>query len=347
MTEAVELIAVVGTCAPERHSLAMTLSKQHGRWLIPAGRLRLAVDPLDELQSLVRWATPPECVLAELPENIPVTRAIGALTAPDHPARLREVVCVVDAAHLLPDLLRDDYLPTDRVATLQGDREYFGRAMLTVTQIEFASTVILANWEPLSTPDLSMMMALISHLAPRARLRLQGVLSPQGGEEQLPYSKEQERPGWVGLLNDDFAPHMTDPRVGALRYERERPFHPTRLQTVLDGRIEPGEFGTVLRSAGFCRFATRPHHVGEWDHVGQLISFEPLAAAVPDAADGGELLALGQDLAFFGLDLDRVALEAALDGALLTDEEFAAGPDEWQRLDDPFPAWQTTGAEHD
>ncbi|MCP2321074.1 hypothetical protein APR12_006464 [Nocardia amikacinitolerans] len=29
----------------------------------------------------------------------------------------------------------------------------------------------------------------------------------------------------------------------------------------------------------------------------------------------------------------------ALDSALLTDAEYAAGPDVWAQFDDPFPVW--------
>ncbi len=39
-----------------------------------------------------------------------------------------------------------------------------------------------------------------------------------------------------------------------------------------------------------------------------------------------------------GRDMDRGALTAALDACLLTPEEFAAGQDAWDLLDDPFPA---------
>jgi G3E family GTPase len=180
-------------------------------------------------------------------------------------------------------------------------------------------------------------MALVSNLGPRARLRL------DHGQTEFrlsgtPYAVGQERPGWVGVLNGEHDPHMSDPHVSAFRYENIRPLHPGRLQELLDERIEPGEFGTVIRSAGFCRFATRPSAVGRWDHVGRMISFDPLGR--DDALGAGEdLLALGQDLALIGLDLDREALAVALDHAALSDAELAAGPDAWAGYPDPFPAW--------
>lgn len=48
-----------------------------------------------------------------------------------------------------------------------------------------------------------------------------------------------------------------------------------------------------------------------------------------------------QELVFIGIDQDRVAMEAMLDGLLLTEEEYALGSDVWTtdkvRFDDPFP----------
>jgi hypothetical protein len=37
-----------------------------------------------------------------------------------------------------------------------------------------------------------------------------------------------------------------------------------------------------------------------------------------------------------GVDLDGAAVMSILESCLLTDEEYAAGPDCWRRLEDPF-----------
>jgi G3E family GTPase len=218
---------------------------------------------------------------------------------------------------------------------------------VAVEQIEFASTVLLVNWAPLSTPDLSTVMALVSHLSPHARLRLDR--GEEGGAERpgehpgepVAYSVGQERPGWVGILNEDFDPHITDPRVAFFRYEQLRPMHPGRLSRLLDGDFSRGAFGTVLRSAGFCRLASRPRVTAKWEHVGQMFSMHPLIAD-DEYEDDDEVLGFGQDIAGIGLDLDRPALVAALDEAALTDEEFAAGPAAWAGFADPFPVSRTS-----
>lgn len=357
MNNPVDLVAVVGSCAPERHMLAQNLAAQAGRWFIPSRRLAIVADPLEELISLARWANPPEQIIAELPDAVTVTDTIGALTASDSPVRLREVLCVVDASHLIPDLMRDEYTPI--APAREEPQEYMARALLTVTQIEFASTVHFVNWESLSTPDLSTMMSVISHLAPEARLQLHGVDTGQPAPRFLDagYSAQQDRPGWIRLLNEEFAPHMTDSRVSALHYQRVGAFHPERLQRVLDEQIEAGRFGKLLRSSGFCSFATRPGYLARWSHVGSMIDFAPILtdASMDDDqgsefADAVEEFALsvhGQDLALIGLDLDHEALTLGLDAALLTDAEFTAGPEAWRRMPDPFPEWQLESRERE
>ena len=163
--------------------------------------------------------------------------------------------------------------------------------------------------------------------------RGQLVSTPTGA----PYTPDQDRPGWVQLVNGDLDPRFADTRVCALRYEHLRPLHPARMERLLDS-IEQGQFGTVIRSAGFCRVASRPNIVAQWDHVGCMFSLVPLAA---DDQLGGdeELLAIGQELAFIGLDLEVERLRAELDDAVLTDAEFAAGSGSWLSFADPFPPW--------
>lgn len=339
--DAVSVIAVVGACKPERLSYAKQLARTTNRAFIPATRLAGSPDPLQEAAVLASWTDPASGAVVELPDEVLATELVGAFADFDDRTRLLALVCVVDAAHLMNDLHRDDHLPLRDIDSGIA-APLAARAQLTVTQLEYASTVVLVNWRALTTPDLAVVMALLSHLSPHARLRLRRDSIEEtisdGIEPRDTYSVEQDRPGWVCLLNDEFDPHMTDPRVSALRYEQVRPLHPGRLKHLLDSRIEPGEFGMVVRSAGFCRLATRPGIVAQWEHVGRVIALNPIA--IDDRiGDEEELLALGQDLAFIGLDLDHDGLVAALNDAALTDAELAAGPSAWAKFSDPFPVW--------
>jgi G3E family GTPase len=250
---------------------------------------------------------------------------------------LDRLICVADATHVLDDFQRDDYLAV-RDAEAGPKPTMTARALLMAMQFEYASTIIFVGWESLTTPELTTVMALVSHLSPRASLWLDRRTIEHVGATD-PTTPSAFRPGWVGVLNDEFDPHMTDRRVSAFRYEQVRPLHPARLMALLD-RVEAGEFGNVVRSAGFCRLATRPHITAQWEHVGRMISLEPLTSD-ERLVEGEELLAVGQDIAFIGIDVDQDALAAALDDVALTDDELAEGPAAWAGFEDPFPVWQT------
>lgn len=329
----VDVVAVVGACGPERQRYAMRFASHTRRTLIPASRFEQEAEPALAAASQVPWADQPAGAVVEFPSTVPTSEIIGALTDPEGATRLIGVLCVVDAGHLLRDLSVDDFLVSERDA-LGKATDYVARASLTVTQIEYASTIVLVGWETVPTPELATIMALVSTLAPQARLRLD-----QGGTDQITHERAltagQDQAGWMSILNGEADPHMTDPGVGAFRYEQLRPFHPERLSEVLMQRFDTGEFGQVVRSAGFCRLATRPRTVLQWDHVGRTIAFHIVSEHhEPD----DELHAVGQDLAFIGLGLNQTALTAALDRAALSDDEFTAGPTAWAGYADPFPA---------
>lgn len=338
----VDVVAVVSAYAVERAQVALGLARQTGRVLIPAARLAVSSDPVDEAVALVPWVDAPAGAVLELPGATPVTELIGALADPTGPATLTGVVSVVHAGRLLEDLRRETYV---RRATLAwnrhlGPEEFLAHAMLTATQIEYASLVVVTHWDEVPSADLVTLLALIAALSPRAQVELgrDDPLAWEPGERYLP---GQDRAGWVQVLNGEHAPQRTDPRVTALRYENIRPLHPERLMAFLDEQVEPHALGIVVRSAGFCRLATRPHVVAQWDHVGRVIGLEPLGR--DDAlTDDDELLAIGQDLAIIGLDLDVDGLRAALDAVALDDDELAAGPPAWRSFADPFPAWHTS-----
>lgn len=330
-----DVTVVVGACAPERRRLARRLARETSRRLIPASRLARETHPIEAAAAAIVDPEPGAGIVVEFDATTPITEVIGAFTSFDEGGRLTGVMCVVDALHLLDDLAADDFVITEVDADGTA-LDCTARALLTVTQMEFASAVIIVNWERIVTPELAMIMAVVSHLSPLARLRLDG--SPTSAAiEPVPYRREQQRAGWIGVLNGEADPHMTDPRVSAMRYEHLRPLHPGRLQAFLD-RVEAGTFGQVLRSAGFCRFATRTGRVLYWDHVGRTIEFRE-ADPDPHASEleGGDLPATGQELAFIGIDLDQTAIRLALDAVALSDAEFTAGPEAWAGYSDPFP----------
>jgi len=323
-----EITLVTGHHARSRGAAAAEIADTHGTICVPVPRMV-------EIEPWVRHTTTHgEGIIAELSHDAAVEPAIAEISEAAH-TTLAEVICVVQAAAFIDDLLDDEYF------TVEGEVPalYVARALRMVQHIEHASALLVTEWTELATRDLSILLAVLSHLAPAARIRLDGSAS---NAPATTWSETSHQPGWVRVLNAEHRPHMTDPRVRAFRYEQIRPFHPGRLSELLQTRFGDGEFGAVIRSAGFCRLATRPGIVGGWEHVGQMISLAPLAH---DDSPLSDPLAVGEEIAFIGIDLDVPSLRRAFDAAALTDDELIAGPEAWARFDDPFPLWATAGDE--
>lgn len=332
--------AVIGACAPERQDYARRLARRTGAHLLPAGRITEDADAVELAVQLADQGTAPAPLVLEYPLQVPVLHIIGELTAGPAEAELTDVVCLVDAAHLL-----DDLRPSDQVQ-LAGPQDEApvgaSRAELVVTQIEYSSAVVLVNTESLRAEELSMLLAVVSHVAPKAHLDLAESSGPAVDHSTTGhFSDEQTHAGWVSLLNGDFTPGFEDPRVSAIRYEQLRPFHPGRLQDVLD-RYTGAHMsdGMLLRSAGFCHLATRSHITAHWNQIGEHMAFFPACFDHQLDADD-EPLAFGQDLGMITIGVNSGQLVSQLDGAALTDAELAGGPRLWETFSDPYPEWST------
>lgn len=241
-------------------------------------------------------------------------------------------ITVVDARHALDDLRGPTPL---RRGGIDSRGDVGARARQFAQFVELATAVVLVNWESVPTTELSLLMTVLSHLGPTARLRLsRGAaddLVALRGDLGGAFPPAGERPGWTRILNDEHDPFLTDRRVVSMRYEQLRPFHPERLMAALES-LDSGRHGILLRSAGLCRIATRPNVVARWEHAGSAIWIDP-------QQDDDGLAEVGQDLALTGIDLNREVLRRTLDDAVLTDAELASGPHAWRRFADPLPAW--------
>lgn len=322
-------VVVVGVCAPERQSYAERLARAIDGHLLPlfGGRPDAGQHPVELPSAHPSITRRPAEIVADLASELDLPH-LPLAQGPD-----ASVICVVDTVHLGHDLR--DGAPLIADAPEGDDRRDFGsRARRAASYIEGATLIAFVNWESTPTAELSLLMALASHLNPTARVRLsRGPTEDLHALHASPRSAPPllERAGWVHSLNDEHDPYMTDPRVTTVRYEQPRPFHPARLHTALDV-IESGHHGLVLRSAGFCRLASRTGILARWDQVGSALWIDPLSTDVETASTV-------QDLAVTGLDLDHEGLRTALDDATVTDDELTAGPTAWWRFSDPFPAW--------
>ncbi|KOV73653.1 cobalamin biosynthesis protein CobW [Streptomyces sp. AS58] len=137
--------------------------------------------------------------------------------------------------------------------------------------------------------------------------------------------------------------------VATLVWHRRRPFHPDRLYAALEDLT-----CAAARSRGRFWLADRPDALLHWDAAGGALCVEsagPWLSSLPDAAwemvppvrraaaaldwhpEHGDRC---QHLVFTSPGLDRDGLERLLESCLLTDAEYAAGPDAWQRLPSAF-----------
>jgi G3E family GTPase len=152
--------------------------------------------------------------------------------------------------------------------------------------------------------------------------------------------------------------------IGSFVYRARRPFNAERLWSLLHE-----EWQGVLRSKGFFWLATRNDVAGSLSQAGGVCRHGPAGmwwAAQPrdEWPDDDELAAeiaadwygspedatIGdrrQELVLIGVALDAERWRAKLDACLLTDDEYALGPQGWRQMPDPFPAWDLDADDHE
>jgi G3E family GTPase len=268
-------------------------------------------------------------------------------------ARLDTMVTVVDAINLLKDFSSHDFLAA-RVETPEGD----GRALvnLLTEQIEFSNVVVLNKVSDAGPDRVDAARKIIAALNPDARvIEVDHGLVDLGsvmGTGLFDFDRAAEHPLWAKELYG-FASHVPESEeygIESFVFRARRPFDPARIHAVLNGEL-PG----VIRAKGHFWLATRPDWAAEFSLAGAVSSVSPLGrwwAAVPLSRwpQGGEGLAAvrarwsepwgdrRQEIVFIGHGMDRAAILAALEGALVKASDFV--PEAWEGMADPFPLWR-------
>jgi G3E family GTPase len=268
-------------------------------------------------------------------------------------ARLDTLVTVVDAANFPTDWASADRL-TDRGAALDPED---GRnvVQLLVEQIEFADVLVINKTDMVSTAELTTLQETLRRLNPRARQEV-----AERGRVPLDrvldtglfdMERAQEAPGWMATLRGEESSEADTYGFASFVWRARKPFHPERFHAFLQA-AKPN----LVRSKGFFWLASRPEWMGYWAQAGRITEVGPAGfwwAAVNrlgwprDKESKAEIRAnwekpwgdRRQELVFIGQGMDRPALEAALEAALLTDAEIARGRRAWRALPDPFDAW--------
>ncbi|MFB2532122.1 GTP-binding protein [Paracoccus sp. p3-h83] len=268
-------------------------------------------------------------------------------------ARLDTMVTVVDAVNLPTDFASHDLLG-DRGESL-GDQDDRHLVHLLTDQIEFADVIVLNKISDASPAARDGARKIIRSLNPDARLietdRAMVDADAILNTGLFDFDTAHEHPMWAKELYG-FANHTPETEeygISSFVYHARAPFHPARVHQVLNSDL-PG----VIRAKGHFWIATRPDWVAEFSLAGALSQIAPLGrwwASVPPERlpphpDAQAEIARNwaepwgdrrQEIVFIGAGMDRAAICAALNGALMDADDFT--PDDWRGLPDPFPAW--------
>ncbi|SAK44227.1 cobalamin synthesis protein/P47K family protein [Caballeronia temeraria] len=287
-------------------------------------------------------------------------------------AHLDTFVTVIDAASFLRDYASADSL-AERGLAPEGHDEDDDRTVVEtlIEQIEFCDVIVINKIDLASADDIEKIASMLRALNPRAhQVRTQAGNVPSGdvlNTGRFDFDATASAPGWLTILNGE--PESGDASdssgVGHVVYRARRPFHPERLWNLLHQ-----EWPGVLRAKGFFWLATRSDVGGSLSQAGGTVRHGPAGLwwAAQDRSewptDDPELEAeivaewygdpddnsIGdrrQELVLIGLDLDPAGWQDRFDACLLTDDEWAQGPEAWQRYADPFPAWEVEDHDHD
>ena len=260
----------------------------------------------------------------------------GVLPPDLAPLRLGSCVSVLDASRFWQDIRSDALAPLPPVTCLAHGAHDRTLADALVEQIEWASVVVINKTDLATAADCADLRDFVRLLNPSSLV----VFAEHGRSAVSPWLPPranmlawlQQSPGWIRQLNGEGLLASSPSGLSCVVYRDPRPFHPGRLSDFLANRSS--DAGEILRARGLFRLASRPSTVGSWNSAGPTLAFEPTSMGSNDPESPW-----GQEIAFFGRDLDRARLAANLDACLLSDREFIGGPLEWRALHDPFPRW--------
>ncbi len=266
-------------------------------------------------------------------------------------AKLDTMVTLVDSEHFLTEFGSEDAL-RDRGMELNETDERRIVDLLT-EQIEFADVLVLNKIDRVSPDQVEGLERLLRLINPHARF-VRASFGQVPLEEILNTNLfDMERAaatrGWMEQPRGAETSESDEYGITSFVFRARRPFHAERLWDLFEGDPLSG----VLRSKGFCWLATRHDEALLWSQAGCSVTLGPEGhwwAAVPqddwpdDEVERASVMEdfagpygdRRQEIVFIGIEIDRQMIERRLEECLLTDEEFAAGPEVWKLWTDPF-----------
>ncbi|MEP3482657.1 MAG: GTP-binding protein [Fuerstiella sp.] len=277
-------------------------------------------------------------------------------------AALDTLVTVVDACNFLADFQTIDELCDRKMGLDDGDNRDV--AQLLVNQIEFANVILINKVDLLNEQQLQQLRSMIQSLNPQARV-LETTHSKVPLKEILNtglFTEEWAETQTEWLENPADSWDVDEEKYGfqSFVFRARRPFHPGRFHAFFSN----GGFQSVIRSKGYAWLATRMELAGLWQQAGQVGNLQCggiwwSAVSEEEWPDDPEFQHTmrriseppygdrRQELVIIGKELSDSDFRQKLTECLLTDEEFAAGPDMWQSFDDPLQPWAPVGHDHD
>lgn len=274
-------------------------------------------------------------------------------------ANLDTMVTLVDAGNFIKDFGSWDDLVDRKMGLDENDTRNI--VDLLVDQVEFADVIVINKTDLVTPEDLQSLVELTKRLNPEAK-----VLTTTEGSVDLAevlgtglFSMEtaESHDEWLSVPRGEEETETEEYGISTFVYRARRPFHPQRLADTIESDMEVGMFKGVLRSKGLMWIASRHDWAHDWSQAGCSVRMDPAGiwmAAAPDdewpddpdevqqlrdsfVGEHGDRL---QELVFIGNTMSEKTVRETLDACLLSDEEYALGPDRWADFEDPLPAME-------
>ena len=271
-------------------------------------------------------------------------------------ARLDTLVTVVDAQNFLEHYrCVDDLRDRDIGLSPEDDRSI---AQLLTDQVEYADVILLNKCDLVSPEQREALKSILRRLNLTAQIidcehgsvPLETIL----GTGRFNVDRHGPMLSWAEEIRKGIHSEAEEYGIGSFVYRARRPFHPLRF---FEFTQNPDFMQAILRVKGFVWIASRHDIVAYWSLAGRIYNLYPAAkwwATAPESAwpDEPEAWAMirrnwqepygdrRQEFVIIGQDLDRELFERALDVCLLSDAEMVGGPEAWEDLPDPLPAWR-------
>jgi G3E family GTPase len=211
-------------------------------------------------------------------------------------ANIDSMVTVVDAFNFRKDMLKADDLHSRGLQASENDTRTI--TDLLVSQVEFASIIILNKCDLVSQNELKEVKSMIRSLNSEAKI-IESINSKINineiiGSNSYNFTKVSQSVAWLKAINSDeeHTPETEEYGISSFVYRARRPFHSERLMSFIENELGDDDDEDddikkkendndnhnrqkVLRSKGFFWLATRPEEMMVWSQAGGLFQLTP------------------------------------------------------------------------